>query len=454
MRNKKRQRSSNQEDSPTPQAKCATSKSGSKTPPQKSTNPIMECTDTQEPVRDQPGAKSGVTLEHVMAKLNILEPMQKDLSDIKKEMGELTRTIEFSQQDIDDLQVRMAAEEERTLNLQIQVEKLEAERNEWRQAQEHLQRQITSLEAHSRRDNLVFENVAEEEGENCAQKLASIIKKDLGIQTSIQFSRVHRLHSDNKPRPLIAKFHFFPHRDLVWSRRSSLKGNVIRMREDYPNSISKDRAVLAPFVRAAYNNSMKAKLVKDKLIVDGTVYSAADVTSGNVPEMLKPRNVFEKKTEDGQHYLFASRHSPFSNWHDAPFTLNGVTYTCSEQYYLSKMAQASNDTKRAQGIMETAEPSTMKRIARKIKVNESMWKKERDEHMKAAISAKFAQNDNLKQDLIKTHPLMLVECNMYDPYWSCGMSIFSKDIEDSTIWKGKNALGRLLTELRKELMSR
>jgi len=73
--------------------------------------------------------------------------------------------------------------------------------------------------------------------------------------------------------------------------------------------------------------------------------------------------------------------------------------------------------------------------------------------MKAALHAKFTQNHDLKEALAETRPANLVECNQYDPFWSCGLKLHSKDAYNPATWRGKNVLGQLLTELRVELSS-
>lgn len=81
---------------------------------------------------------------------------------------------------------------------------------------ERLKEKLTSMEAYSRRDNLVFFNVPEETGENCSKKITDIIKERLGV-TDIKFTRVHRLgaYKQGQTRAVIARFHYFPKHEEV-----------------------------------------------------------------------------------------------------------------------------------------------------------------------------------------------------------------------------------------------
>ena len=67
--------------------------------------------------------------------------------------------------------------------------------------------------------------------------------------------------------------------------------------------------------------------------------------------------------------------------------------------------------------------------------------------MKSAISLKFEQNRELQQKLLDTNG-NIVECNPYDKFWSCGLSLHDPNIMESTCWLGKNILGEILESVR------
>ena len=395
-----------------------------------------------------------VTLEKVYALVACLPKIQEDIKDIKNEQLEQSKSLQFVHDEVEDLRTRMDLKDEEVLNLQTRLDKMEAEAKEWRQSHDQLERKVMMLESHSRRDNLVFENINEDQNENCKEKILNLINEDMGITENIILSRVHRLNSGKSPRPIIVKFHLYPQRELVWSKRSSLKNSPVVVREDYPAPMAKDRAVLYPFYRAALNRKIKARLVQDRLIINDKPYTAADIANDKLPEALKPRNVFESVSEDGKYHLFASKYSPFSNFHQASFTVQGVQFSCSEQYLVYRKAQCSTDAQAASGILKLHDPAKMKRAGLKLDVDQKLWNQQKVEHMKTALYAKFTQNEQLKAALLETHPTTLVECNKHDKFWSSGVSIFFKNAFDSLSWKGKNVLGELLTDLREDLRNR
>ena len=86
------------------------------------------------------------------------------------------------------------------------------------------QEKVIALENYSRRENLRFMNVPEQEGENCANIIYDIIEKELNMDVeNLQFHAIHRVgkrrSSDETskayPRPVIAHFLSREDRDMV-----------------------------------------------------------------------------------------------------------------------------------------------------------------------------------------------------------------------------------------------
>ena len=69
------------------------------------------------------------------------------------------------------------------------------------------------------------------------------------------------------------------------------------------------------------------------------------------------------------------------------------------------------------------------------------------------IILQFSQNKYLKDSLLDTHGKALVYATDLDNVWGIGLSYSDPRAENKAHWKGKNLLGKTLTELRKELMA-
>lgn len=119
------------------------------------------------------------------------------------------------------------------------------------------------------------------------------------------------LVSQEEPRPVIAKFHKFEQRDLVWSKRVDLKGSDISIHEDYPKDIKENRDKLLPISFAAKHSPQitNVSLKQDQLLINGKLYTVDNID--NVPDFLKPHNRSTIFTRDT--VVFSSKHSFFSN---------------------------------------------------------------------------------------------------------------------------------------------
>lgn len=133
------------------------------------------------------------------------------------------------------------------------------------------------LEARSRRNNLIFFNMPENEDENVSEKLRALFRDKLDIEDPVAIQRAHRLGHrkqppDGKPRPVIACLRDYPDVDLIISRSGRLKGTRLGVSRDYPEEIRRARARLQADRRQARQDGKHAIIAYPaKLVVDGTV---------------------------------------------------------------------------------------------------------------------------------------------------------------------------------------
>lgn len=104
-----------------------------------------------------------------------------------------------------------------------------------------------------------------------------------------------------------------------------------------------------------------------------------------------------------------------------------------------------------QKIMSTENPAECKKT-RIVGFNETQWQRVAPAIMKEGLYAKFMQNENLKLYLLNTKEKILCEASPKDNYWGIGIGLQEKDLLDKKKW-GKNVLGKILMELREELLT-
>lgn len=149
--------------------------------------------------------------------------------------------------------------------------------------------------------------------------------------------------------------------------------------------------------------------------------------------------------------FFWKSDSPFSNWYPAKFKLNGVTYQNSEQYMMYQKAVGFGDMDIARQILRADTPKEQKALGRKVKgFDPKVWDDIKYDLVKTGLRAKFTQDENLKDELLKYKGWQFVEASPEDRIWGCGyhQNDALKNIDN---W-GENLLGKILTELTEEIV--
>ena len=130
-----------------------------------------------------------------------------------------------------------------------------------------------------------------------------------------------------------------------------------------------------------------------------------------------------------------------SNWYLSPFTVNGIDFSSMEQYMMYAKAICFGDQDIADRILGTDDVAEIKALGRMVKnYDDHFWSGVRQISVYEGLYAKFSQNSELKNILLKTGSESIVENTSSDYYWGCG-----------TNGSGKNMLGIILMEIRDKL---
>ena len=100
------------------------------------------------------------------------------------------------------------------------------------------------------------------------------------IESEVSFERVHRMGkhwgTGERPRPIVAKFTFHKQREEVRKSSVNLKGSDFGVAEQFPPEIMVKRKQQWPIFKKAREEGKRAKLVADKLFINGQLYQADD----------------------------------------------------------------------------------------------------------------------------------------------------------------------------------
>jgi ribA/ribD-fused uncharacterized protein len=127
------------------------------------------------------------------------------------------------------------------------------------------------------------------------------------------------------------------------------------------------------------------------------------------------------------------------------FEVDDVLYKTVEHYYQSMKFANSNDNRTKKWADKIVRASTAKLAVEygtstNFKIDDE-WQPTRVEHMRRAIRAKFADNDDIREKLIDTGDVHILFDDTNDGFWGSG--------PDGC---GKNQLGRLLMDVRKDMI--
>lgn len=390
------------------------------------------------PPQAQPAWFSGFALQ--------LSSISNDMKMLNQKMIEIARASEFALEKAQEAEVKASNAEKCVGELRADNCKLHAKVND-------LQQRIINLELQSRRNNLIFCGIAEkdnEKWEECENAVCEFLRS-IGVN-EVKFERVHRLGQKipKKPRNIIVKFCFFKDREKVWNSRFELSKTNVWLMEDFPAEIIQKRKALYPAMKAAQRSTeiKNASLQVDKLILDGKAFTTHNMHE--LPGFLQPEKAAVIETDDTM--VFYTRHAIFSNLHSTEIRVDGEKFCCNEQYFHFMKANMFKDEVTAAKIKAETDPYKMISLGRQVKgYRHQKWMQEAKGVLKRANEAKYRQNKTARDALLSTGSKMLGEASANKIYGT-GVGLFSKKATDVSAWEGQNLMGKILTEIRDEIV--
>lgn len=156
---------------------------------------------------------------------------------------------------------------------------------------------------------------------------------------------------------------------------------------------------------------------------------------------------------DNKNYTFFWKtESPFSNWHQDEFIIDGVKFKNTEMHMMWKKAMLFGDADTAEEILKAKHPKDCKALGRKVKgFDKDIWEENCKQFVYDGNYAKFTQNKSLLKKLMDTGNTKICEASPYDSIWGLGVSEEDAKKLPEEKWPGTNWLGSILTQLREDL---
>ena len=138
-----------------------------------------------------------------------------------------------------------------------------------------------------------------------------------------------------------------------------------------------------------------------------------------------------------------------SNWYPSVFMFGSVEFSSMEQYMMYQKAVCFKDEEIAEKILATTDVAVIKALGRKVKgYNDGYWNGVRQLLVYEGLKEKFAQNEDLKRQLLDTEDSILAECAVNDRIWGIGLSMKDSNRLEPEKWRGQNLLGYALMMVR------
>ena len=195
----------------------------------------------------------------------------------------------------------------------------------------------------------------------------------------------------------------------------------------------------------------KVSMRGEKLVLNGRNYTCQD--ADEMPKEIHPGKLAQRSNDTT--IVFGgstSSHHVLSNFYNVKnnFVYEHRSYSSAEQAFQHKKARVAGDLNKQREIMFNADPVVQKNLGHEVRGLDHALDK--CSILKEILISKFTQQ--LKQFLMDTRDKTLAEANGRDSYFAIGLPLTHPDVLDQTKWAdNSNHLGRILMEIRQELMS-
>ncbi|CAB1118696.1 unnamed protein product [Ectocarpus sp. CCAP 1310/34] len=152
--------------------------------------------------------------------------------------------------------------------------------------------------------------------------------------------------------------------------------------------------------------------------------------------------------------LFWQPPSIFSQWTPSTFSVDGVEYSCAEQFFAASKARHFGDKDMLHNIMLSSDPAMHKLYGRQVRgFTQQAWEKVKAYIVLVGTLEKFSHNPAMRQYLLKTGNSILAEASPFDNTRGIGMRADHPEAANPSNWTGKNLLGKALQSVRDLLRS-
>ena len=387
------------------------------------------------------GEKQEDPLQFIMKQVAMLDDIKKNVDSTNRTVEDLKTSLEFTQMQFSEAQKRI-----NELQQEVgRIPKLESEINQLKLENKTFEEKLIQQDNYSRKENVVIQGLTENKDENCFQLVEKLFS-DMRLE-NFKVQRCHRLgpkRTDSKPRPLIMRFAFYSDKQTFMKNRHALP-DMLKAHDDYSPETAKIRSLLRPIYSQLKQQCARAKLIEDKIVLDGKRYTYEQVITGQFPIDLQDTN---HKSVNGM-TLFSGELSHMSNLYHSKITINGQNYSSNEHYYQYVKCTDLGHHDIAKKVLQEKFSRNAMHVGNQVRAPEGWATRVGSQILKEAIEAKYA-NPHLAAKL-KSVKGLIVEATKHKEY-GIGHPFSSEKAQNREKWEGKNIMGDLLTAHRDSLI--
>ncbi|CAG9823948.1 unnamed protein product [Phaedon cochleariae] len=213
--------------------------------------------------------------------------MDEDTKQILQKIIEQNNEI---RDDIRSIRTEISLSLDRTKKLEDQVDELTTENKELRKSNEYLSRKLKD-------NNLIIFGIEEEETLTPIDAIQRLVEGNLKVSLrEFDVNNTFRIgqKTANKIRPIILQLTRNIKKQEILQNAAKLKGTGISVSHDLTPTEREEKQVLFKYYKEAKNKKYDTTLLRNKVIINGEVYTAGDLSEG-LHERVSAPEVREKR---------------------------------------------------------------------------------------------------------------------------------------------------------------
>lgn len=216
-----------------------------------------------------------IRISAIEKRLSALEEVKTKVEGFDKELKKLWTVLEDRHKQTDE---RLKKVEDRSDSQEFAFGLMNDKMISIGKEKNALKDEVVYLQSQSMRNNLIFSNIPELNGESndeAEAKIKEFIHDKMKVAKEqvdkIVFERVHRVgpYVQGRNRNIVAKFHEYKEKEFVRKQGKTLQGTQFHVFEQFPKDIADKRRKLVPRMQAARREGKRAWISYDTLYIDG-----------------------------------------------------------------------------------------------------------------------------------------------------------------------------------------